>query len=321
MNVRDLTTAAVFSSVFIILSLIFIGLGLGYLGYIDFVVPVFTGILVLKCNIRYSVLASITSLLLIVFLIGDISAAIMMTQSMILGIVIGVAIKKGKGIYDDIFFCSMIACLIVIIFDINFSFLTGYSVLKECSQYLEYIPNDLEYIKDYIFYITISVLPVGTIILCYVIMLILGKKLNVLNEIGLIKAKIIFGYKKYSSLITCSQSTIFIGICLIIVFAILNNISLIKDYSYIKIICNCELCISIYFILQDSLSLINKFIFFKTKSRFKVFTVYIFMLLLLFKIFKVMTVFIVVISLLLNNKYEMKNRAEIILSKVVDTSI
>ncbi|HCW54608.1 MAG TPA: hypothetical protein DG753_12935 [Clostridium sp.] len=96
MNVKELTTAEVLSSIFIISSLSFIGFGLGYLGYIDFVVPIFIGIIVLKCNKKYSVLASITSLLLTVFLLGNVSAAVMTTQSIILGIVIGIAIEKGR---------------------------------------------------------------------------------------------------------------------------------------------------------------------------------------------------------------------------------
>lgn len=252
MNVRNLTTGAILSSIFIISSLIFIGLGLGYLGYIDFVVPVFVGIMVLKCDIKYSILANITSLLLTIFLLGDVSSAIMMIQSMILGIVIGIAIEKGKGIYDDIFFCSIIACIMIIIFDINFSFLTGYSILEECNQYLEYIPSDLEYMKDYILYITISILPVGTVILCYIMTLILGKKLGALNKRGRIKAGIILEYKKYSSLIACSRRVIYISICSIIFLSILNKISFTQVHTYLRIILNCELYIIIFFVLQDS---------------------------------------------------------------------
>lgn len=318
MNVKELTTAAVLSSIFIISSLIFIGFGLGYLGYIDFVIPVFIGIILLKCNIKYSVLASITSLLLTIFLLGNLSAAVMMTQSMILGIVIGIAIEKGRGIYDDIFFCSIIACLIIVIFDINFSFLTGYSLLEECSQYLQYVPSDLKYINYTVFYITISVLPVGTVILCYLLTLILGKKLRILNKSARIKAGIILGYKKYSGLIACSRRVVYLNIFLVIFFVILNKVAFVQNHMYLKIICNCELYIIIFFVLQDSFMIINKYIFFKTKSPLKVWILYIVILWMLLIYFKITSVLVVGMSLLLENKYKIKTREENILSKVAD---
>ena len=318
MSVKNLTTAAVLSAAFIISSLIFIGLGLGYLGYIDFIVPVFIAIIMLKCDIKYSILSSITSFLLIIFVIGDLSSAVMMVQSMILGIVIGTAIKRGKRIYDDILYCSIFACFLIIIVDINFSVLTGYSLLKECQEYLKYIPTGFEYIKDTVFYITIAILPVGTVILCYLLTLILGKRFKVLNKDGIIKANMIINYKKYGGLISCSRKAIYISLLLFVIFISINNIKFINNVTYLKVICNCESYIIIFFILQDSLGTINKYIFFRTKSRAKMLFGHMIILCLLLNLFKATTIIMIGVSLFLENKYKIKIREESILNKVVD---
>ena len=55
-----MTEAAMLSAAFVVLSVIFIGTGMGYLGYIDFIVPVLIAVIYLRCGFRYTILSSIT---------------------------------------------------------------------------------------------------------------------------------------------------------------------------------------------------------------------------------------------------------------------
>ena len=100
MDVKKFTEASMLSSAFVVLSVLCIGLGFGYLGYIDFVVPAFFGIILLKCNLKYTIMSCVSSLILIIFVIGDLPSGIMMSQNMILGMVIAYFIKKDESIFD-----------------------------------------------------------------------------------------------------------------------------------------------------------------------------------------------------------------------------
>ena len=72
-----------------------------------------------------------------------------------LGMVIAYFIKKDESIFDDLFFSSIAACIIMIFVDVNFSTLTGYSLLKESRELMEFIPSILDSYKDLIFYLSI----------------------------------------------------------------------------------------------------------------------------------------------------------------------
>lgn len=316
MNVKKLTTAAILSAAFVITSMLFIGMGLGYLGYIDFIVPVFIAIICLKCDVKYSILSSITCSVLIIFVIGDVSSAIMMIQSMILGMIIGISVKRKSRIMDDLFYCSILACFLIILMDINFSTLTGYSVLKECEEYLKYIPGMLEDMRDIIYYMTIATLPVGTVLLCYMLTLILGKKLKVLESDALIKAKLIIDYKKYGSLISCSRKIIYAGIVWSILVYLSINLSFVKSFTYLKIIIYCTLYINLFFLIQDSLAMINKYIFFKTKSRNKLLIIQMVMIFSLINFFQITIPVMLIFNIAIERKYKIKYREEIIMNKV-----
>ncbi|MDO5517176.1 MAG: DUF2232 domain-containing protein [Clostridium sp.] len=318
MDVKKLTTAAILSAAFVVSSVIFIGMGLGYLGYIDFIVPVFIAMICLKCDVKYSILASITCAVLITFVIGDISSAIMMIQSMILGIIIGIAINRKSSILDDLFYCSICACFLIILMDINFSSLTGYSLLRESQEYLKYVPVEFEYIKDVVLYMTIAVLPLGTVILCYILTLILGMKFKMLEGKSITKAAILLNYKKYGTLVSCSRNTIYAGITWALVSVLLNNITFITQFTYLKIIINCTLYIVLFFLIQDSLSMINKYVFLRTRSRSKLLLMQMTLLISLLNFFRIAILFMVVSSFIIERKYKIKYREEIMIDKVID---
>ena len=318
MDVKKLTTAAILSAAFVVSSLIFIGIGLGYLGYIDFVVPVFIAIICLKCDFKYSVLASVTCLVLVMLFIGNIAYVVTMVQSMILGILIGTIVKRKSSMFDDWFHCSMIAAFLIILMDINFSSLTGYSILKESEEYIRYLPTTYDYMKDVILYMSVATLPLGTVLLCYVLTLIIGKKFKILKSEALIKAKILCNYKKYSSLISCSRNTIYACGIWVIVACLLNRISFFDGHTYLKIIINTNSYIAMFFIIQDSLGMINKYVFFKTKSRSKLLIMQVLMIFALMNFFKITMIAMFIIDIFIDKNYKIKYRDNILMNKIAD---
>ena len=47
------------SAAFVVLSVIFIGIGAGYLGYIDFIVPILIAVIYLRCGFKMCIRDSI----------------------------------------------------------------------------------------------------------------------------------------------------------------------------------------------------------------------------------------------------------------------
>ena len=209
LNVRKFTEASMLSAAFVAVSVLCISIGLGYFGYIDFIVPAFTGIILLKCDLKYTILSSMTSLILIIFVIGDLPSGIMMSQSMILGMVIAYFMKRDESIFDDLFYSSIAACVIMIFIDINFSVLTGYSFLKESRDYLEILPSIYDQYKEIVLYLSIACLPVGTVIIGYIVTLMLTKRFKIIHNSVIKKGKVIRHFKKYGMFISCSRTTIY----------------------------------------------------------------------------------------------------------------
>ena len=58
-----------------------------------------------------------------------------MSQSMILGLMCSIFIEKDSEIIDDIVYCTIFACILMIFIDIYFSKLIGYSFIKEFEAY------------------------------------------------------------------------------------------------------------------------------------------------------------------------------------------
>ena len=81
---KDMVEAAMLSALFVVLSVIAIGTGIGYSLYLDIMVPLIISLIYLKCGFKYTALSAITSLTIIILVIGDIGAGIWMSQSMIL---------------------------------------------------------------------------------------------------------------------------------------------------------------------------------------------------------------------------------------------
>lgn len=317
MDVKKFTEASMLSSAFVVLSVLCIGLGFGYLGYIDFVVPAFVGIILLKCNLKYTIMSCVSSLILIIFVIGDLPSGIMMSQNMILGMVIAYFIKKDESIFDDLFFSSIAACIIMIFVDINFSTLTGYSLLKESRELMEFIPSILDSYKDLIFYLSIACLPLGTVIIGYIVTLLFAKRFKILNDLAINKSKIIKNFKNYGQFISCSRKNIYLGIFSIISISFINAYIVIDRYSYFTILITSIQYIILFFILQDSVSIITKVAYRISKSRGKVLIFQLFLIYLLFSYFKFVSSIIILFNLYFDYKYKIKIKYKEILDRCI----
>ncbi|NJA16930.1 DUF2232 domain-containing protein, partial [Clostridioides difficile] len=98
---KKLTEAALLSSLFIVVTIIAVSTGFGYAIYLDFIVPVFFCIICLKCDLKYTILSGITSLLIISLVLGNLGTAIWASQSVLLGIMCGYLINKPTMVMDD----------------------------------------------------------------------------------------------------------------------------------------------------------------------------------------------------------------------------
>ncbi len=327
MNTKRLAEAAMMSAAFVVLTIVLIGSGLGYLGYIDFVVPILIVLIYFRCGLKYTVLSSFTCLLLIVFAIGDVSSAILMSQSMIYGIICAYLIPSSFNIMDDIFYGSVLSCIAMLVINFNFSNLLGYNIIEQCRESMEEVLSIVSYMgqnpplsKGYlntIFYLSIISLPVGIMLITYIFSIILGSRFKFLKENSKKKYKIIRYFKKYGSLISCSKKTVIIAIGCIVTGNILKIIPVINKLSYIEILINSVVYVCYFFLIQDSISVINKGMYILFSSRIVLLLSQLFMLMGIIKHFHISFALIVAGGICMDFVFKIKYKAELYLSQYV----
>ena len=303
------------SAAFVVISIIAIGAGFGYAGYLDIGVPVIIVIIYLRCELKYTILSGVTSLLLVALTLGDIPSAIFMSQSMILGLVCGIIIPREGTIFDDLLFASIFGCIVMIVVDINFSNLTGYSFIKASKEYLSHFPLFTEELKQELYYFLIATVPIGNMFVTYFLSIILGKKFRVLNDSGNRKFLIITKFKNYGSYISCSKNAINTGILSLIIINILGKVQFITSNIYFDIIINSSKYILLFFVLQDCYTLINRFIYSLTKSRLMLLISQLGILYMLLNYFKVTSLVIIILNFAIDNILNIRTRQIYILNK------
>ena len=133
--------AALMSALFVVGTIFFVSTGLGYSFYLDFIVPVFFAVICLKCDFKYSILAGITSIVIVGLVLGNIGTAIWASQSVILGIICGVLLQSNTSIMDDLVYGSILSVILLIFVDIYASKLIGYSFMQEFKGYIKFFNN------------------------------------------------------------------------------------------------------------------------------------------------------------------------------------
>lgn len=265
MNTKKLTESAMLSALFVVSSMIAIYTGIAYTLYLDMVVPLFVCLIYMKLDLRHTLLSSITSLLIVTFAIGDVASAIWMSQGILMGLICGYFIRKKETIFDDLFYSAILGTFIMVLIDIYFSKLTGYSFMKEFDSYRDLFPLGSEYMAM-AFNIFVAMMPMSTILIVYVGALLIGKKLMILNENCTEKYMIIKNFKRFGSYICCSKKTYYFGIIYLILTELINLTGFEFKFVYFKTVIMAIRVIVIYFVLKDSFTFVIRGIFSKIKS-------------------------------------------------------
>lgn len=253
------------SALFVVSSMIAIYTGIAYTLYLDMVVPLFVCLIYMRLDLRHTLLSSITSLLIVTFAIGDVASAIWMSQGILMGLICGYFIRKKETIFDDLFYSAILGTFIMVLIDIYFSKLTGYSFMKEFDSYRDLFPLGSEYMAM-VFNIFVAMMPMSTILIVYVGALLIGKKLMILNENCTEKYMIIKNFKRYGSYICCSKKTYYFGIIYLILTELINLTGFEFKFVYFKTVIMAIRVIVIYFVLKDSFTFVIRGIFSKIKS-------------------------------------------------------
>ena len=253
------------SALFVVSSMIAIYTGIAYTLYLDMVVPLFVCLIYMRLDLRHTLLSSITSLLIVTFAIGDVASAIWMSQGILMGLICGYFIRKKETIFDDLFYSAILGTFIMVLIDIYFSKLTGYSFMKEFDSYRDLFPLGSEYMTM-AFNIFVAMMPMSTILIVYVGALLIGKKLMILNENCTEKYMIIKNFKRYGSYICCSKKTYYFGIINLILTELINLTGFEFKFVYFKTVIMAIRVIVIYFVLKDSFTFVIRGIFSKIKS-------------------------------------------------------
>ena len=265
MEIKKMVEASLLCALFIVCSIFAISTGLLYGVYIDIIVPIFIAIIFLRCDFKFSVLSIITCLLIVGLIMGNIGSAICMSQSMIIGILCGILINKNTKFFDDLFYLSIISGFIMIMIDISFSTLIGFSFIKDCKDIINSINVNFIF-KEIGYYILVASLPLGTVIMTYFASLFLGDRLNSLGEFGKRKFYILKNFRKLSNYIFCSQYTIYFGLIYIFLMQIKNILGINLKYIYLITITETIKYIIYYFLIRDAYAYLRIFIYNKTKS-------------------------------------------------------
>lgn len=253
------------SALFVVSSMIAIYTGIAYTLYLDMVVPLFVCLIYMRLDLRHTLLSSITSLLIVTFAIGDVASAVWMSQGILMGLICGYFIRKKETIFDDLFYSAILGTFIMVLIDIYFSKLIGYSFMKEFDSYRDLFPLGSEYMAM-AFNIFVAMMPMSTILIVYVGALLIGKKLMILNENCTEKYMIIKNFKRYGSYICCSKKTYYFGIIYLILTELINLIGFEFKFVYFKTVIMAIRVIVIYFVLKDSFTFVIRGIFSKIKS-------------------------------------------------------
>ena len=225
--------------------------GIAYTLYLDMIVPLFICLIFMRLDFKYTLLSSITSLLIVTLAVGDVASAIWMSQGIIMGLICGYFIRRKGTIFDDLFYSAILGTFVMVLIDIYFSKLTGYSFMKEFDSYTEMFPLNGEYM-EVAFNIFVATMPIGTILISYIGALFIGKKLRILNENCNEKYMIIKNFKRYGSYICCSKSTYYFGIIYLILIEILKLTGFEFKFVYFKTVVMAIRVVVIYFVLKDS---------------------------------------------------------------------
>ena len=303
-NTKKLTEASILSSLFIVCTIAAVASGFGYTLYLDFIVPVFFCLICLKCEFKYTMLAGISSLLIIGLVLGNIGTAIWATQNVLLGIMIGVLLNKSTSIMDDLVFGSILGVLLMVLVDVYASTLIGYSFMKEFQGYIKFIPNNQ--LANTIYYLLIATFPFGMVFSVYYISLIVGKKLKVVQGNSKKKLEIMSRFRLYSRYLCCSKEVFYSCAIYILLVETIKMFNFTTDIVYLKTVIISVEYLCMYFVVKDGFLAIQNYVVGKYKNIFYAKVLSLFTLCVIIFLFKITIFIIVICNILLDIKINIR---------------
>ncbi|MCR8744734.1 DUF2232 domain-containing protein [Romboutsia lituseburensis] len=315
-NTKKMTEAGMLSALFIVSTILAVGSGFGYTIYLDFVVPVFFCIVLLKCDFKYTVLSGIVSLTIVGLVLGNIGTAIWASQSIMIGILCGCLMVKDTSIMDDLVYGSILGVILMVFIDIYASSLIGYSFMKEFRGYANMFPYK-EYM-DFIYYLFVSTFPFGTVFSIYYISLILVKKINILKGNSKKKFQVIRNFRSFSRFVCCSKK-VFYGCCIyIIVLELLSIFNINLNGVYLSTILISIKYLCYYFVIRDGYITAQNYLMSKYQNVLYVRITSIISLVFLIFLFKVTTLAIILLNLILDINLNIRTKQISIINNYIN---
>ena len=328
-SVKKLTEAAILSSAFIIITMIALSTGIGYGLYLDFGVPIIFALIYFRCDFKYTFMCGISSVILILFVMGNFAAALLVSQSFLIGLICGYLISKSSQLFDDLFIGSIMGVVFMVLIDIYARNIIGYSFMQEFQGYIDYMKSkppilievapwitDINF--EVLYYLLIAIFPFGMVFSIYIISVICGKRLRILSENGKRKYFMVRAIRSCGSFMNIRKKYFYTAILYIILVNILEMSNIKFSNVYLKTIITCVQYISYYFVFRDTHILIGNFINIKFKKKSLNLIYLLVTLILLCNVFRITVLTYVIISLYMDKKYNLREKQDYIVKSHID---
>ena len=328
-SVKKLTEAAILSSAFIIITMIALSTGIGYGLYLDFGVPIIFALIYFRCDFKYTFMCGISSVILILFVMGNFAAALLVSQSFLIGLICGYLISKSSQLFDDLFIGSIMGVVFMVLIDIYARNIIGYSFMQEFQGYIDYMKSkppilievapwitDINF--EVLYYLLIAIFPFGMVFSIYIISVICGKRLRILSENGKRKYFMARSIRSCGSFMNIRKKYFYTAILYIILVNILEMSNIKFSNVYLKTIITCVQYLSYYFVFRDTHILIGNFINIKFKKKSLNLIYLLVTLILLCNVFRITVLTYVIISLYMDKKYNLREKQDYIVKSHID---
>ncbi|MEF2900082.1 MAG: DUF2232 domain-containing protein [Terrisporobacter sp.] len=328
-SVKKLTEAAILSSAFIIITMIALSTGIGYGLYLDFGVPIIFALIYFRCDFKYTFMCGISSVILILFVMGNFAAALLVSQSFLIGLICGYLISKSSQLFDDLFIGSIMGVVFMVLIDIYARNIIGYSFMQEFQGYIDYMKSkppilievapwitDINF--EVLYYLLIAIFPFGMVFSIYIISVICGKRLRILSENGKRKYFMVRAIRSCGSFMNIRKKYFYTAILYIILVNILEMSNIRFSNVYLKTIITCVQYLSYYFVFRDTHILIGNFINIKFKKKSLNLIYLLVTLILLCNVFRITVLTYVIISLYMDKKYNLREKQDYIVKSHID---
>lgn len=328
-SVKKLTEAAILSSAFIIITMIALSTGIGYGLYLDFGVPIIFALIYFRCDFKYTFMCGISSVILILFVMGNFAAALLVSQSFLIGLICGYLISKSSQLFDDLFIGSIMGVVFMVLIDIYARNIIGYSFMQEFQGYIDYMKSkppilievapwitDINF--EVLYYLLIAIFPFGMVFSIYIISVICGKRLRILSENGKRKYFMVRAIRSCGSFMNIRKKYFYTAILYIILVNILEMSNIRFSNVYLKTIITCVQYLSYYFVFRDTHILIGNFINIKFKKKSLNLIYLLVTLILLCNVFRITVLTYVIILLYMDKKYNLREKQDYIVKSHID---